>query len=149
MRAVVQRVKRAEVRVGGEITGAIGPGLSVLVGVGDDDSAEDAQSLAQKVVRLRIFTDADDKMNLSVADSGGAILAISQFTLHGDVRKGNRPSFMRAMEPVRARVLFDEFCAACRALGLQVQTGRFGADMLVDLDCNGPVTILLDTKRTF
>lgn len=149
MRAVVQRVKRAEVRVGDEVTGRIDAGLCVLVGVADDDSEADAVMLADKVCHLRIMDDEAGKMNLSVRDTSGAILAVSQFTLHGDARKGRRPSFVRAMAPAAAAPLFDGFCLACRAHGISVETGRFGAEMLVDLWGDGPVTILLDSKRTF
>lgn len=149
MRAVVQRVSRAEVRVGTEVTGKIGPGLCVLVGVGEGDTPGDAEALAEKVCHLRILEDEDGKMNRSVLESGGGILAVSQFTLLGDARKGRRPSFAKAMAPESARVLFDAFCAACKAHGPVVETGRFGADMLVDLCGDGPVTILLDTKREF
>jgi D-tyrosyl-tRNA(Tyr) deacylase len=149
MRAVVQRVSRAEVRVDGEIVGRIERGLCVLVGVGRDDASEDATTLADKVVNLRVFEDDAGKMNLDLLAKGGALLAISQFTLLGDVRKGRRPSFSEAMEPVQAATLFEEFCAACRKLGVEVQTGRFRAEMAVDLVNDGPVTILLDTKRLF
>jgi len=149
MRAVVQRVKQAEVRVQGEVVGRVEAGFCVLVGVGDDDAPSDAEALAEKVCHLRILSDADGKMNRSVLESGGGILAVSQFTLHGDARKGRRPSFAHAMAPAVAEPLFDLFCSACRALGVVVQTGRFGADMLVEILGDGPVTILLDTKRQF
>lgn len=149
MRAVVQRVSRAEVRVGAEATGSIGPGLCVLVGVGADDTERDADALAEKVCHLRIMEDEAGKMNRSVLESGGGILAVSQFTLLGDARKGRRPSFAKALAPEAARPLFDAFCAACKTYGVVVETGRFGADMLVDLWGDGPVTILLDTKREF
>jgi D-tyrosyl-tRNA(Tyr) deacylase len=149
MRAVVQRVARAEVRVDGEVVGKIGPGLCVLVGVGREDGDDDAPVLADKVAGLRIFEDADGKMNLDLTQVGGALLAISQFTLFGDTRKGRRPSFGEAMEPVRAAELFERFCAACRERGVTVETGRFRAQMHVDLVNEGPVTILVDTKRVF
>lgn len=145
MRAVVQRVTRAQVHVGEELVGAIQVGLCVLLGVAVGDAPADAELLARKVVGLRIFTDAGDKMNLDVQSVGGAILAVSQFTLLGDAKKGHRPSFTRAMPPEPARELFEAFCAACRALGVQVETGRFRADMQVELVNDGPVTILLDT----
>ena len=129
--------------------GRIELGLCVLVGVGRDDSEQDAAALADKVVGLRIFEDDAQKMNLSVLDVGGAVLAVSQFTLYGDARKGKRPSFTAAMEPARAQTLFENFCAECRTRGARVETGRFRTHMLVSLENDGPVTILLDTQRAF
>lgn len=149
MRAVVQRTKRASVRVEGQIVGAIEEGLCVLVGVGPRDDAADAEALAEKVAGLRIFEDAGGKMNLSVQDMGGAVLAVSQFTLWGDARKGRRPSFVQAREPLEAERLFDHFCKSLRDIGLEVQTGRFGAHMEVELCNDGPVTLLLDTEKVF
>lgn len=149
MRAVVQRVEHASVEVAGEIIGRIDAGLCVLVGVGSDDVDADAAQLADKVVDLRIFEDPDGKMNLSLIDVGGALLAVSQFTLYGDARKGRRPSFAAAMEPAGAERLFQRFCERCRARGVRVETGRFRAEMRVELLNHGPVTILLDTKRLF
>ena len=149
MRAVVQRVSRAEVSVGPELVGRIGAGLCVLVGVGQGDLEADARGLAEKVTGLRIFEDGGGRMNLSLLDTGGALLAISQFTLFGDVRKGKRPSFTDAMEPERASELFESFCSACRERGVSVATGRFRAEMRVELVNEGPVTILLDTKKAF
>ncbi len=149
MRAVIQRVTHAQVDVDDETVGRIERGLCVLVGVGEDDTEADARWLADKVTRARIFTDAQDKMNLSVQDVGGAVLAVSQFTLLGDLRQGRRPSFARAMEPERARELFDVFCSACRELGVDVSTGRFRAHMEVSLNNTGPVTLLLDSKKLF
>jgi D-tyrosyl-tRNA(Tyr) deacylase len=149
MRAVVQRVSRARVLVAEQVVGAIETGLCVLVGVGEADTEADARQLAAKVSHLRVFEDPDHKMNLSVLDAGGAVLAISQFTLFGDARRGNRPSFTAAREPLRARQLFDEFCRACRASGPSLQTGRFGAHMQVELTNDGPVTVLLDTQKLF
>lgn len=149
MRAVVQRVSRAEVRVDGEVTGRIASGLCVLVGVGQGDDEAAAVALADKVSGLRVFEDDEGKMNRSLVETGGALLAVSQFTLYGDVRKGRRPSFGQAMEPGRAAVLFERFCDECRKRGLGVETGRFRAHMDVDLVNDGPVTILLDTERTF
>jgi len=149
MRAVVQRVTRASVTVGEEVVGRIGAGLCVLVGVGRSDDEEDAAALAEKVVGLRIFEDEGGKMNRSLLETGGRLLAVSQFTLFGDVRKGKRPSFVEAMEPARANALFERFCAHCRALGAVVETGRFRAEMQVELVNDGPVTILLDTKKLF
>ena len=147
MRAVVQRVSSAQVASEGELTGKIDAGLCVLVGVGSADGEADAATLADKVVKLRIFEDEAGKMNKSLLDVGGALLAVSQFTLYGDTRKGRRPSFVDAMEPVRAEALFEAFCAACRAQGVTVATGRFRTHMSVSLVNDGPVTILLDTDR--
>lgn len=149
MRAVIQRVSRAEVVVAERVVGRIERGLLVLVGVADDDTESDAERLADKVCELRVFEDDEGKMNLGVRDVGGALLAVSQFTLLGDARKGRRPSFAAAMEPVRARSLFDAFCGACRARGLAVETGEFRAHMLVSLTNEGPVTLLVDTKKAF
>ncbi len=149
MRAVVQRVSRASVTVGDELVASVGRGLCVLVGVGTTDEGSDADLLADKVVGLRIFEDAGGKMNLSLADVGGELLAVSQFTLLGDARKGKRPSFVDAMEPEGARALFERFCERCRASGVPVSTGRFRAEMQVELVNEGPVTILLDSRRTF
>jgi D-tyrosyl-tRNA(Tyr) deacylase len=149
MRAVVQRVTRASVRVGEETVGAIERGLLALVGVADGDTEADARALADKVTGLRVFEDAEGKMNLDVSAVNGAILAVSQFTLLGDVRKGRRPSFTAAMAPDSARALFERFVACCTERGLRVATGRFRAEMAVELVNDGPVTILLDTKGTF
>jgi D-tyrosyl-tRNA(Tyr) deacylase len=146
MRAVVQRVTGAQVTVEGELTGKIDGGLCVLVGVGKDDAEADATALADKVVKLRIFEDEAGKMNQSLLDVGGALLAVSQFTLYGDSSKGRRPSFVNAMEPGRAEQLFEAFCAAARNLGVTVATGRFRTHMSVSLVNDGPVTLLLDTK---
>ena len=149
MRAVVQRVSRASVTVGDERVASVGRGLCVLVGVGRGDEGSDADLLAEKVVGLRIFEDAAGKMNLSLADVGGELLAVSQFTLLGDARKGKRPSFVDAMEPEGARSLFERFCERCRGSGVPVSTGRFRAEMQVELVNEGPVTILLDSRRAF
>jgi D-tyrosyl-tRNA(Tyr) deacylase len=149
MRAVVQRVTRASVTVGGELVGRIDRGLCVLVGVARDDTETDALALAEKVVGLRIFEDESEKMNLAVTDVGGSVLAVSQFTLLGDTRRGKRPSFTEAMEPGGANQLFERFCARCRELEVPVETGRFRATMRVEISNDGPVTILLDTKKTF
>lgn len=149
MRAVVQRVKRAEVTVDSSSVGAIGTGLCVFVGVVVGDEEKDIIALAKKVAQLRIFEDAEGKMNASVHDVGGAVLAVSQFTLAGDVRKGNRPSFISAMDPERAAAFFDRFCEEVRKLGLVVQTGRFRTHMEVTLVNDGPVTILLDSRKSF
>ena len=149
MRAVVQRVSRASVKVGDEITGEIGKGLLVLLGVEQGDTEGDADYLAEKVVGLRIFEDDAGKMNLSVAEVGGAVLAVSQFTLMGDVRRGKRPSFDAAARPERAKELYESFMQKIRALGLHCETGRFQEMMEVELVNTGPVTILLDSKKLF
>ena len=149
MRAVVQRASRARVKVGDEITGEIGKGLLVLLGVGQGDSEGDANYLAEKVAGLRIFEDEAGKMNLSVGEIGGAVLAVSQFTLFGDVRRGKRPSFDAAARPERARELYEAFVEQVRALGLHCETGRFQEMMEVELVNRGPVTILLDSKKVF
>ncbi|MGI5863118.1 MAG: D-aminoacyl-tRNA deacylase [Myxococcales bacterium] len=149
MRAVVQRVSSASVTVSGETVSSIGTGLLVLLGVGKEDSDSDVDFLADKVVNLRIFEDEAGKMNRSVIDAGGELLVVSQFTLFGDARKGRRPSFTDAMEPVRANELYKRFCEACRRLGVKVGEGVFRADMKVALVNEGPVTLLLDSKRLF
>ncbi len=145
MRALLQRVSRAEVHVEGENVGRIDRGLLVLLGVGKGDSERDSVSLAKKVAELRIFADSDDKMNLSVEDIGGQVLVVSQFTLHADVRKGRRPFFGNAEGPERANALCEHFCDQLRARGLPVETGRFGAIMNVELVNDGPVTLWLDS----
>ena len=149
MRAVLQRVSRAKVTVHGEIVGEIGPGLLVLVGVGQHDSEADAGYLADKIIGLRIFEDAEGKMNRSVGDSGGAVLAVSQFTLYGDARRGKRPSFDAAARPEQARRLYEYFVEKVRAAGLRCETGRFQEMMQVELVNDGPVTIMLDSQKAF
>jgi D-tyrosyl-tRNA(Tyr) deacylase len=150
MRAVVQRVTRGSVTVAGEAVGAIGRGLVVLIGAGAGDEAADVGYLVDKVANLRIFADAEGKMNRSVLDVGGGVLAISQFTLYGDARKGRRPGFTDAMEPVLAEQRYQEVVAGLRAAGVaEVATGRFRADMAVELVNDGPVTILLDSRKAF
>lgn len=149
MRAVVQRVLSARVEVDHEVTGAIMQGLVAFVAAGKDDSETDADYLAGKVAGLRVFHDDAGKMARSLADVGGQLLAISQFTLFGDVRRGLRPSFDDAMEPVRAEALYERFLASVRSRGIAVQTGRFRAMMRVFVENDGPVTILIDSKRTF
>ncbi|MEZ5377235.1 MAG: D-aminoacyl-tRNA deacylase [Acidimicrobiales bacterium] len=144
MRAVVQRVTRASVTVDGDVVGAIDDGLCVLLGITEGDDREMVDKLADKLVKLRIFADHDDKMNLSVADIGGSILLISQFTLYGDARKGNRPSFITAARPEVAEPLIDACAERIRSLGTTVATGRFGADMDVEIHNDGPVTILIE-----
>jgi len=145
MKAVLQRVTRAEVRVDGAPVGTIENGLLVLVGVAQGDSEADAEALADKVSGLRIFEDGAGKMNLALSDVSGSVLAVSQFTLLADTKRGRRPSFTGALEPGSAEKLFEHFCGALRSRGLRVETGRFGASMQVELVNDGPVTILLDT----
>lgn len=145
MRAVIQRVQRASVTVDGEIIGQIEHGLLVLLGVHRTDSAEQGRWLADKIAGLRIFPDADGKMNLSVQDANGGILVVSQFTLYGACQKGRRPSFIDAAQPEIAEPLYEQFANNIRALGIPVATGKFGADMQVELINDGPVTIVLDT----
>lgn len=149
MRAVVQRVSRAKVTVNGQVAGEIGPGLLALLGVGQNDTEADADYLAEKIAGLRVFEDAEGKMNRAVGESGGAVLAISQFTLYGDVRRGKRPSFDAAARPEQARRLYEHFVEKIRATGLRCETGRFQEMMQVELVNEGPVTILLDSQKTF
>jgi len=149
MRAVVQRVSRAQVTVNGEITGEIGLGLLVLLGVGRDDTEVDAIYLAEKIAGLRVFEDDQGKKNRSVQDVGGAVLAVSQFTLYRDVRRGKRPSFDAAAPPEKARQLYEFFVEQMRAAGLRCETGRFQEMMTVELVNEGPVTILLDSGKAF
>ena len=149
MRAVVQRVHESSVTVDGRVTGRIGKGLLVLLGVGETDSEQDADYLAEKIVGLRCFADNDSKFNLSVRDAGGSVLAVSQFTLFGDCRKGKRPSFTEAARPELAVPLYERFVAKVRESGIDVQTGEFGAHMDVQLVNDGPVTLLLDSKKAF
>jgi D-tyrosyl-tRNA(Tyr) deacylase len=149
MRAVVQRVSRARVTVNDFVTGEIGLGLLVLVGVGHDDAETDATYLAEKIAGLRIFEDEDGKMNRSVVEVAGSVLAVSQFTLYGDVRRGKRPSFDAAATPVEARRLYELFVQKIQDLGVRCETGRFQEMMQVELVNEGPVTILLDSKKEF
>ena len=149
MRAVVQRVTRASVTVDGAAIAAIGRGFLALVGVAVDDGEGDADALARKIAGLRVFDDGSDAMNLALADVGGEVLVVSQFTLLGDVRKGRRPSFIAAARGERAETLYDRVARGIAVDGIPVRTGAFGADMAVELVNDGPVTILLDTKRTF
>jgi len=149
MRAVVQRVSHARVTVKREIVGEIGRGLLVLLGVGASDTANDVDYLAEKIAGLRVFEDIDGKMNLAAGDVGGAVLAVSQFTLYGDVRRGKRPSFDAAAQPQRARELYEYFVARIRESGLVCETGRFQEMMEVELVNDGPVTILLDSQKLF
>lgn len=145
MRAVLQRVRRATVTVAGETTGEIAVGWLVLLGVAPADSAKEVDWLAEKVANLRAFADADGKMNLSVQDAGGAVLVVSQFTLYGDCRKGRRPGFTGAAPPAIAEPLYEAFVVALKALGVPTATGRFAADMQVELVNDGPVTFVIDT----
>ena len=145
----MQRVSRAEVRVEGRVTGAIGRGLLVLLGVSREDGEQDARALADKIAALRIFEDAAGKLNLAVGEVGGGVLVVSQFTLLGDGRKGNRPSFIEAAQPEAANALYERCCARLREAGLPVGTGVFRAHMDVELVNDGPVTILLDSKKVF
>ena len=147
MRAVVQRVGRASVNVGGESTAAIGPGLLVLLGVAQDDTLETAEKLAAKVAGLRIFEDEAGKMNRSTAEAGGSVLCVSQFTLYGDVRKGRRPSFDAAAPPETALPLYEAFCVAVEREGLACSRGIFGAHMVIELVNDGPVTLILDSEE--
>ncbi len=149
MRAVIQRVTEASVTIGNEEVGRIGEGIMVLIGVGAVDTEEDARYLAEKTVNLRIFADAADKMNLSVLDTGGEILVVSQFTLYGDCRKGRRPSYVSAAPPETANALYESYVRELRKFTPRVGTGRFQEMMRVSLVNDGPVTLLLDSKRSF
>jgi D-aminoacyl-tRNA deacylase len=149
MRAVVQRVSCASVTVDGRTTGEIGPGLMVLVAVGKEDTVATASAMAEKVANLRIFGDDAGKMNRSLLDTGGAALAVSQFTLYGDARGQRRPSFIQAAPPDLGKALYEEFVRALQALGVRVETGVFQAHMSVELVNDGPVTILLDSDKMF
>jgi D-aminoacyl-tRNA deacylase len=149
MRAVLQRVTRASVRVDGETVGDIGPGLVVLLGVARDDAKEDALYLVEKVLNLRIFDDAEGRMNLSVSESEGALLVVSQFTLYGDMRRGRRPSWFEAAPPELAEGLYELFVAEARRRGARVETGSFRRMMEVELVNDGPVTMLLDSRKLF
>lgn len=149
MRAVVQRVTSSSVSVENKVIGKINQGFNVLLGISQDDTNEDLQYIADKIINLRVFQDENDKMNLSLLDVNGEILAISQFTLYGDCRKGRRPNFMQAKGGDEARILYEEFLKILKSSGLKVETGEFGADMKVEINNDGPVTILLDSKRNF
>ena len=149
MRAVVQRVRRARVSVEGSAVGEIRAGMVVLLGIAKGDSSDAAHQLAEKTAHLRIFDDAQGKMNVSLLESGGAALVVSQFTLYGDVRRGRRPGFERAAPPAEANHLYEEYVAHLKALGVPVKTGVFQAHMVVELENDGPVTILLDSDKVF
>lgn len=149
MRAVVQRVNRSSVIVDGKVVGEIGKGLNVLLGVEEGDSEKDVAYMVEKIINLRIFEDDQEKMNLSLLDVKGEMLCISQFTLMGDCRKGRRPSFSSAARPDEANALYEKFVQAAGDLGVKVETGRFQAHMVVDIENDGPVTMLVDSKRGF
>ncbi len=150
MRAVVQRVTSSSVAVDDEVVGSIGPGLNVLLGIGNNDDTKDIEFLADKIINLRIFEDADEKMNLSLLDTGGEILVISQFTLQGDCRKGRRPSFIEAARPKKALKLYHEFIDYIEnKYDLSVETGTFQEHMAVEIQNDGPVTLLIDSKKEF
>ena len=149
MRAVVQRVSSSKVTVNDKIIGSIDNGFNVLIGISKEDTIDDLKYIKDKILNLRVFEDENNKMNLSVIDVNGDILAISQFTLYGDCRKGRRPNFMNAMGGEEAKSLYNQFILMLKESGLKVETGEFGADMKVDIQNDGPVTILLDSKREF
>lgn len=149
MRAVIQRVTSSKVEVDGVVVGAINRGFNVLLGISKEDTEEDLKYIKDKLINLRIFEDKDDKMNLSLLDVHGEILLISQFTLYGDCRKGRRPNFMNALGGDDAKVLYDKFVLMVKETGLKVETGIFGAHMSVDIQNDGPVTVLLDSKKNF
>jgi len=147
MRAVVQRVTNADVKIDGRVNGKIDDGLLCLLGVGNGDTEEDMKYIADKIIKLRIFSDENDKMNLSLEDVGGSMLVISQFTLYGDCSHGRRPYFGNAMEPVSANEMYEKFVAYIKEQGIHTETGEFGADMKVSLTNDGPVTIILESKN--
>ena len=147
MRAVVQRVTNADVKIDGRVNGKIDNGLLVLLGVGNGDTEEDMKYIADKIIKLRIFSDENDKMNLSLADIDGEVLVISNFTLYADCSHGRRPYFGNAMEPVSANEMYEKFVAYIREQGIHTETGEFGADMKVSLTNDGPVTIILESKN--
>ncbi|MBP1889600.1 D-tyrosyl-tRNA(Tyr) deacylase [Clostridium moniliforme] len=149
MRAVVQRVSSSKVTINGEVVGKINLGLNVLIGISKEDTIEDLKYIKDKIINLRIFEDENDKMNKSLLDVNGEILAISQFTLYGDCRKGRRPNFMNAKGGEEAKILYDKFIEMLKDTNLKVETGEFGADMKVDIQNDGPVTILLDSFKQF
>lgn len=149
MRAVVQRVTSSRVSVDGVVIGKIDKGFNVLIGISKDDTVEDLQYIKDKIINLRVFHDENDKMNLSLLDIKGEILAISQFTLYGDCRKGRRPNFMEAKGGEEAKALYEEFIDLLKTSNLKVETGEFGAEMKVEINNDGPVTILLDSKKNF
>lgn len=147
MKLVVQRVNKASVFVDKKVVGKIDKGLFVLIGVGPDDTEEDAHTLAEKLSKMRIMADKEDKMNLSIKDVNGSILVVSQFTLFADTKKGNRPSFIKAAQPNKAQEIYDRFVKILREFGINTETGRFGEYMDIDVELDGPVTILLNSKK--
>lgn len=149
IRVVVQRVTSSKVVVDNNIIGEIGKGINILIGISQDDTEEDLRYIRDKIVNLRIFEDENDKMNLSLLDVKGDILAISQFTLYGDCRKGRRPNFMNALGGEQAEILYDKFVMLLKETGLKIETGKFGAHMKVDIHNDGPVTLMLDSKKLF
>lgn len=149
MRAVVQRVTYSNVEVDGVIVGEINRGFNVLLGISKEDTEEDMKYIKDKIINLRVFSDENDKMNLSLLDVKGELLLISQFTLYGDVRKGRRPNFMNALGGDEAKAFYEKFIEMMKETGLKVETGIFGADMKVDIKNDGPVTILLDSSKAF
>lgn len=149
MRAIIQRVNNAKVDIDNNTSGAISKGLLILLGIGQEDNEEDIKYLTDKIMNLRIFEDENEKMNLSLLDIEGELLIVSQFTLYGDCRKGRRPNFMKAAKPNDANVLYEKFISVCSEYNIKIESGEFGADMKVDLINDGPVTILLDSKKEF
>lgn len=149
MRAIVQRVSSSNVKVNGEIVGEINKGFNVLIGISKDDGDEDIKYITDKIVNLRVFQDENDKMNLSLLDIGGEVLLISQFTLYGDVRKGRRPNFMNALGGEEAEKIYKKLIESFKNTGIKVECGIFGADMKVEINNDGPVTILLDSSKLF
>lgn len=149
MRVVVQRVKSSKVEIDGKIVGTIGNGLNVLIGISKDDTIEDVKFLKDKILNLRIFEDEDNKMNKSLLEVNGELLLVSQFTLYGDCRKGRRPNFMEALSGEEAEKLYNEFISQCKDAIPEVQTGVFGADMCVYIENDGPVTLMIDSKKVF
>ena len=146
MKAVVTRVKSASVAIDGAVRGQIGQGFLILLGIAPDDTPEKCRKLAEKILGLRVFRDENDKMNLSLADVGGSVLVVSQFTLYGDVSHGRRPSFLGAARPETAMPLYEQFLSECERLGCPPERGEFGADMLVTSENHGPVTLIVDTN---
>lgn len=149
MRAVVQRVSSSYVEVGGEVKGAIKKGLTILLGISEDDDVKDIDYMVEKIINLRIFEDEEGKMNLSLLDIGGELLVISQFTIYGDCRKGRRPSFVKAAKPTKAEKYYEIFVEKCLEKGIKTETGVFQADMNVQINNDGPVTIIVDSEKIF
>ncbi len=149
LRAVVQRVSSSSVKVNGEVVGAINKGFNVLIGISKDDTIEDLKYIKDKIMNLRVFEDEDEKLNLSIKDVSGELLIISQFTLYGDCRKGRRPNFMEALGGDEAKKLYEEFLKLFEDEDIKVETGIFGADMKVSIENDGPVTLLLESKKNF